>query len=125
MSDLELCLKNCRAAQMYGHEINDATARTIAGLYYRGQFTLGYQFLSTGYIGPNLWRDIFPDYEERNADDRLIADMFGTYLINSAGNRDLDNWSDLWVDKQHQFRTLHFTGAGYCETCDSPYCDNL
>lgn len=100
MSDETKITINCRAAQAAGHEIDDATARVIASLYHSGQASLGYSFGSTGAIPEDtsrLWRELFPFYRGLSQDERLWADMLGTYLLHHGERGPVDGWSLLWV----------------------------
>ena len=110
MTDAQVALANCQAAQAKGKEIDDATARTIASWHYDGQASDGYAFVSTGAIAPGLWRELFLNddhrvgkgtpgtyYQRLSADDRLMADMLGTYLIAAGPRGPVPGWSSLWV----------------------------
>lgn len=101
MTDAQVALANCQAAQAKGKEIDDATARTIASWHYDGQASMGYAFVSTGTIRDGLWRELFASppsyYESLSADDRLMADMLGTYLLRAGVRGPVPGWSRLWV----------------------------
>ena len=81
-------------------EISDACARVIASWHHGGQATQGYAFVSTGAISdPSaLWRELFLDcYPQMSRQERLDADMVGTYLNHHGPRGPVDGWSSLWV----------------------------
>jgi len=106
--DFSAAVSHCRVAQSVGREISDSCARVIASMYHDGQASESYAFTSTGVIlSDDLWREFFPTYSTPNAgyaalsaDERLLADMMGTYLGNRriAGNAGpVNGWSTLWL----------------------------
>lgn len=101
MGDFEKALAECKRAQSEEREITDACARVIASMYHSGQASLGYSFASTGTIGEDstpLWRELFDDYKGMSVDEKLLADMLGTYLVNADHPRGpVEGWSGLWL----------------------------
>lgn len=106
MGDSQKVTAECEAAQAEGREISDACARVIASQWHSGQASAGYSFVSTGaFDHPDiLWRELFSDeYRNMSQDDRLAADMLGTYLLDAyraGGNQPrgpVAGWSGLWL----------------------------
>lgn len=116
MGDAEKVLAECQRAQSEDREISDACARVIASWHYAGQASDGYAFVSTGAIpedlmteddsseiwwsGPSqVWDDLFGrgHYDTLSADDKLAADMLGTYLVRAGTRGPVAGWSQLWV----------------------------
>jgi hypothetical protein len=81
-------------------EISDACARVIASWHAEGM-GVGQAFASSGAISSSteVWRDLFGHghYDRLSADDKLAADMLGTYLLNRSDNGPVEGWSGLWV----------------------------
>lgn len=99
MGDMEKAVAECHDAHGK-REISDAAARVIASMYHEGQASVSYSFVSTGAIPDDtsrLWREMFPDYSACSTDERLLADMMGTYLISNAGRGRVDGWANLWL----------------------------
>jgi len=92
-------VRNCRAAQDAGHEIDDATARVIASWWHDG--AAGYEFTSTGTVNPRVRRwlsdTIVSEYTALGEDDRLALDMLGTYMFRTPCRGPVPGWSALWV----------------------------
>jgi hypothetical protein len=101
MNDDEMILMECQRAQAEGREISDGCARAIAAQWHSpGNSTAA--FSTTGAIigTDSLWGDFFlPEYESLNADDKLAADMLGTYLLNAGERGPVSGWSELWVGR--------------------------
>jgi hypothetical protein len=112
MGDMENAVNACQQAQDESTEISDSAARVIASMYHEGQTSASYGFASTGHITSArdqavrdldvalLWRDLFPRYDQLSTDERLLADMLGTYLIqrNRDGRLDVvEGWPHLWL----------------------------
>ena len=99
MDDFDKAHRACLAAQAEGREIGDATARVIASMYHDGGD--GYAFASSGYIADDddTWRSLFGRgfYETMTADERLLADMLGTYFTNRPDRGRVAGWSGLWL----------------------------
>lgn len=90
----------CRKAMHANQEISHGTARMIA-VDYADQSTEAFVF--TGVIdSENIWWFLFGNlYGKLSEDDRLAADMLGTYLTSRRKDNDLgpvDNWVHLPVD---------------------------
>ena len=112
-TDFDLCVEEAKAA-MGEHEITDACARVIASLYHDGGArTLA--FVASGFItesfvteyagsSTELYRLFFPNYGALSADERLLADMLGTYLVQRviAGNGGtVEGWTELWIGEPY------------------------
>lgn len=71
----------------------------IGALYHDGQASISYSFASTGAISDrtDVYRECFPNYPALPDAEKIIADMFGTYLMTRAGLDRVPGWSDLWV----------------------------
>ncbi len=108
MSDMEKVIAECRAK--HGREeISDACARVIASLYHDGQWSRAYALSSTGAITDDpsaVWREMFGTkmpatgrtmYESATADEKIMMDMMGTYLIRAGERGPVPGWSDLWL----------------------------
>ena len=99
MNDLEAVVAECQQARG-DHEISDACARAIGSMYQDGQGSLTYAFASTGAITTDperLWGLFFPDYSAMSSEERLAADMLGTYLESREDHSPVPGWSNLWV----------------------------
>jgi hypothetical protein len=112
--DTERIYEHCANAQAHGEEISDACARMIAAGYAEGMPSAS--FATTGAIsGPSeVWRDCFylrngtSLYETMCPEDKLAADMLGTYLTSATreteGRRGpVEGWSGLWIDEPENF----------------------
>jgi hypothetical protein len=99
MGDLDKAVRAAREAQSNGAEISDAAARVIASMYHNGQASASYSFVSTGAISDptDVYRECITDYAALSADERLLADMLGTYLANRADRSAVPGWSGLWL----------------------------
>lgn len=106
MGDMENAVAECRRAQSQGLEISDACARVIASLYHSGGNSFTATLASTGEIrraatAGGLCRELFgpTTYSSLSADERLMFDMMGTYLLSrlKAGRRTVEGWSGLWL----------------------------
>ena len=99
MSDFDKCVFNAREARFARREIDDATARVISSMYHDGQGSMSYSFTSTGAIVSKtaVYRECFPDHAALDEDEKVIADMFGTYLLNREHVGAVSGWSNLWV----------------------------
>jgi hypothetical protein len=98
-TDLTVLTIHCEARSEAGEEISDAAARTVAALWHDGSAP-ALSFLSTGAIVESttvLWGRFFGDYSGLSARERLVADMFGTYLLNRSERGPVPGWSGLWV----------------------------
>ena len=109
MDDATAIARECRAAQDAGEEISDGCARAIAAGYAAGMGA-GQSFASTGAITDpgEVWRDLFyvrgePMYPDMTPDEKLAADMLGTYLSAAVADSEdasrgpVAGWSRLWV----------------------------
>ncbi len=92
-------IAECRGAR-HGHEISEACARAIVRLHGSSRNPTVAAFVLHGELPPDdggypdaasalsggtrLWRMLFGGYSRMSRDDRLMADMLGTYLINCA-----------------------------------------
>ena len=87
-------IRECREAKGQ-HEISEACARAIVRLHGRRQLWAD-AFVIRGELPPDegtgrnaidggtrLWRSLFSRYEWMSADDRLMADMLGTFFHHS------------------------------------------
>lgn len=87
------------AAQAEGREMSDGAARAIAAGWYDGDD--GHAFVSTGAVtDPHLvWRDLFGNgiYDVLWPEQKLQADMLGTYLTSAGTRGPVDRRPDLWV----------------------------
>lgn len=103
MGDMELALAECRLAQAEGREITDTCARVIASMYHTGQGSRAYALASTGYIGETaegLCNQMFGYYGHLSADERLLYDTMGTYLlarVREGRTGPQAHWSRLWL----------------------------
>lgn len=99
MGDFEKVLAECEEAHGTVTEINDATARVIASMYHTGQGGLSYPFASTGLIASptGVYRECFSNYDTLTIEEKLVANMFGTYLLNREHRGTVAGWSDLWL----------------------------
>jgi len=54
-----------------------------------------------------------------------LADLAETMLNNALRPGLVASWRDgeFFVSEAHVGHRAHLTGAWYCDTCDSPYCD--
>lgn len=100
MDDHTAVMVHVHARHETGEEISDECARVIASWWYEGMGA-GYAFVSTGAITTtptDLWRRLCADsYDSMSADDKLCADMLGTYLLNRDERGPVEGWSGLWV----------------------------
>lgn len=106
MGDWEKIMREVKAKAGLD-EISDACARMIASVYHGGQYTAGYAFASSGAIccADEVWRDLFGPFEHGqyktyaacNGDEKLAADMLGTYLVNKGTRGRVPGWSTLWL----------------------------
>jgi hypothetical protein len=103
------------------HEISDACARAIVRLHGNSRDLTVAAFVLHGALPPDddryphaasalhggtkLWRMLFGRYSYMSRDDRLMADMLGTYLLNcvpprrrssmtTPGNTQISAWAD-------------------------------
>jgi len=92
-------IAECREAR-HEHEISEACARAIVRLHGSSGNPAAAAFVLRGALPPDdegyphaasalsggtrLWRMLFGRYSRMSRDDRLMADMLGTYLINCA-----------------------------------------
>lgn len=99
MGDFEKAVTSARTAQAANREIDDATARVIASMYHEGQSSITYAFTSTGAVTDptDVYREAFPNYDALMVEEKLLADMFGTYLMASGARSPVAGWSRLWL----------------------------
>lgn len=102
MSDIIAIANECAAAHWEGREISDGAARAIAAGYQEGMPSAS--FATTGAISDptEVWRDLFyvngrSMYPSMSTDEKLAADMLGTYLSNAGKRGPVAGWSGLWV----------------------------
>ena len=103
MDDLGKCLAECRERQGRGREISDGCARTIAAMYHEPGFPAGPAFSTSGAIPEDpmdVWHALFGRgfYSGMTMDEKLLADMLGTYLIAAGPRGPVPGWSSLWVE---------------------------
>lgn len=86
-------LVECRVAE---GEITPGCAREIVELFADPENSVARAYLGRGELPPDiegaagtdqLWRSLFPDYYALTADDRLMADMLGTFLMSERKSR--------------------------------------
>lgn len=99
MGDFDKAVASAREAQAANCEIDDATARVIASMYHEGQASVTYSFTSTGAVTDptDVYWEAFPDYNALSAEEKLLADMFGTYLMVCGARPPVAGWSRLWL----------------------------
>lgn len=99
IGDFEQVMQNVDHAVVNNREIDDATARVIASMYHEGQWSVSYSFTSTGAIADlfELYRECFPNYDDLSTDEKLVADMFCSYVTRHGKRGPVDGWSKLWV----------------------------
>jgi acetyl-CoA acetyltransferase len=102
MNDAIAIIRECRAAQDAAEEISDGCARAIAAGYAEGMPSAS--FASTGAITDpdEVWRDLFyfrgqPMYPDMYPDEKIAADMLGTYLTKAGARGPVAGWSRVWV----------------------------
>jgi len=101
MGDSEMIMRECRAAQAESREISDACARMIASQWHSENATVSFATTGAITVDPEtLWAILFlPEYNnDMSADDKLAADMLGTYLLRAGERGPVDGWSRLWIN---------------------------
>lgn len=112
MGDLEKCLIECNRAQADAEEISDGCARTIAAMYHEPGYPAGPAFSTSGAISnpTEVWEALFgcgvrkawknrPDsFYSSMGDEKILADMLGTYLVKAGPRGPVPGWSSLWVE---------------------------
>ncbi len=103
--DVTLAMQECQAAQSEGREVSDACARVIASLYMDDDN--GAALATSGAIiaSPDtVWWSLFGGTDHNGngfyktmGREALLADMLGTYLINSGERGPVPGWSNLWL----------------------------
>ena len=99
--DFEKCLIECNRAQADAEEISDGCARTIASMYHEPGYPAGPAFSTSGAISDpdEVWDALFGRgfYSSMTMDEKMLADMLGTYLIAAGPRGPVPGWSSLWV----------------------------
>lgn len=98
----------CKLAQIQGKEISHAVAREIAYWYHDYREGIN-DFISTGAITtPDLWHNLFSNlngdsmYANMDENNKLAADMFGTYLVQRRVNNEtgpVECWTSMRMGK--------------------------
>lgn len=102
-TDQQAITRECRTARAAGEEISDGCARAIAAWYAVGMPSAS--FATSGAITDpsEVWRDLFTlrngtdMYPGMSADEKLPADMLGTYLTSAGPRGPVAGWSRVWV----------------------------
>ncbi len=101
MDDLTTVIRHATEAQARDEEISDACARMIAAMWHGGQASDGYAFASSGAISDpdDVYRSLFgvATYAALPAEEKILADMMGTYLIRAGRRGPVSGWSRLWI----------------------------
>lgn len=103
-ADEPLIYRACALAQLNQTEISHGTAKAIAASYDQYYSSGTNEFAATGAIvSENLWYLLFGSYYEMmSSDDKLAADMLGTYLVQRRIKEQtgaVPGWSKMSVDK--------------------------
>jgi hypothetical protein len=103
-ADEPLIYRACLLAQLNGEEISHGTARAIASTWdFSPNMSSHGDFVRNGSItDDNLWTNIFSAYNSMSDNDKLAADMLGTYLAKrrvTGETGPVENWSKMVLDR--------------------------